>query len=143
MKQIVEQLQEESESNASRRKSVEKEAAPNSARSARGSKRTSAKKPVVTFDDNKAKEGEADKAKEEPEEEQVQYQAYVRQTWDISRFINADGTPQFDALLKAPAQAQKSRSPLEFREPAISKCWEQFNDFYIAFIQDIDHFYNI
>ena len=63
----------------------------------------------MVLEDNKEKEDDVDKTKEEPDGEQVKYQAYVRQTWDISRFINADGSPQFDALMKAPAQAQKSR----------------------------------
>ena len=29
------------------------------------------------------------------------------------------------------------------KNPQICKCWEQFNDFYITFIQDIDYFYKI
>lgn len=37
--------------------------------------------------------------------------------------------------------SQKGRGSL--KNPQIQKCWEQFNDFYISFIQDIDHFYKI
>lgn len=62
-----------------------------------------------------------------------QYQAYVRQTWDISRFINPDGSPQFDSMMKAPTQ--KTRGAAQGpKNPTICKCWEQFNDFYITFI---------
>ena len=69
-----------------------------------------------------------------PRSEQFQYQAYVRQTWDISRFIKADGSRQFEAPTEPPGQSAEGREPLEFRQPAIGKYWEEFNDFYIAFI---------
>lgn len=69
-----------------------------------------------------------------PQSEQFQYQAYVRQTWDISRFINADGSQQFGAPTEPPGQSAEGREPPEFRQPAIGKYWEEFNDFYIAFI---------
>ena len=86
---------------------------------------------------------------------------YIRQTWDVSRFINLNAAEEdwdasriFEAH-EGPGGVSSSFMPDEPMgmndlsaiygqngPPQISKFWNEFNEFYCAFIEDIDYYYS-
>ena len=79
----------------------------------------------------------------------------MRQTWDVARFINADvpledwDTSQFveeqanTHFLKqlSPFGTPLQYDPLMPAEVPMARFWNEFNEFYCAFIEDIDFYY--
>ena len=81
---------------------------------------------------------------------------YVRQTWDVSRFINAD-VPQEDwdtsQFIEEPSTAThylqklspfgtpRDQNTTMTNEIPMARFWNEFNEFYTAFIDDIDFYY--